>query len=152
MNADEALGAAIVMKGPARAAESSSDYPLPPSSPMTLALPIWKLELTYDFNRTFLLEGVEFGFKIIDVPCELHDSFSKNYRNVLLDDWIKVETQILKEIRLGRYIVVSRTPSVVSSLGAVPKSGGKVRVIHDLSRPGGGINKFGVNSSVTYSS
>jgi hypothetical protein len=131
--------------------ESAVALPLPPSAPMTLVLSVWEHELAYDVNKTFLLEGVEFGFRIIDTPCDLCNSFSKNYRSVLLDDRIKVETQILKEINLGRYIVVDRALSVVSSLGAVPKSNGKVRVIHDLSRPHGGINKFGVNSSVKYS-
>ena len=75
---------------------------------------------------------------IIDQPCNLHDIVSKNYRSVLLDDRVKVETQIIKEIKLGCYIVANSRPSVISSLGAVPKKGtNKVRVIHDFSRPHG---------------
>jgi hypothetical protein len=61
------------------------------------------------------------------------------------------ENQILKEIRSGRYIVCDSAPPIVSSLGAVPKGKDKVRIIHDLSQPGGGINQFALDSSVHYS-
>jgi hypothetical protein len=130
--------------------ESSMDA-LPQPAVVTQRLDLWKVELDQDFDKSFLLAGLEYGFMIIDTECTLHDSFRSNYKSVLLDDRVKVEVQIRKEIDLGRYIVVKNPPSVISSLGAVPKPGGKVRVIHDLSRPDGGINRFCENSSVTYS-
>jgi hypothetical protein len=112
---------------------------------------VWRRELHGDPNETFILNGIEFGFCIIDRPCALNNILCKNYRSVLLDDRLKVETQIQKEINLGRYIVVPSPPAVVSSLGAVSKSGSnKIRLIHDLSRPDGGLNKYGVDSSVKY--
>jgi hypothetical protein len=40
---------------------------------------------------------------------------------------------------------------VVSSIGAVPKPNLDVRLIHDLSRPFGGINAFSLDNSVKYS-
>ena len=61
-----------------------------------------------------------------------------------------MEAQILKEDMLGNYIFVDKKPKVVSSLGALPKSGGSVRLIHDLSRPMGGINQFDFDSFCSY--
>jgi hypothetical protein len=61
-----------------------------------------------------------------------------------------VEKQIYKELDLGRYIVCDEPPLLVSALGAIPKSDTAVRIIHDLSRPKGGLNKFAENTSVRY--
>jgi hypothetical protein len=117
---------------------------------VTQCLPVWRMELEYDVNKTFILDGIQFGFKIIDRDCGVLRASCKNYKSALLDNHDRVELQILKEIRLGRYIIVDNPPPVVSSLGAVPKAGGGIRVIHDLSRPAGGLNKYGVDSGVTY--
>ena len=123
----------------------------PPPALVTQRLDLWKVELSSDFDKTFLLTGLEYGFMIIDKECTLLNSCRSNYKSVLLDDRVKVEVQLRKEIELGRYVVVKKPPSVISSLGAVAKPGGKIRVIHDLSRPDGGVNRFGTDSSVTYS-
>jgi len=48
-----------------------------------------------------------------------------------------VEEQIRAEIQEGRYVKVSNKPLLVSALGAIPKSDGSVRLIHDCSRPRG---------------
>lgn len=48
-----------------------------------------------------------------------------------------VEAQILTEVEEGRYIVVDSKPPIVSALGAIKKDTGKVRLIHDASRPHG---------------
>jgi hypothetical protein len=69
----------------------------------------------------------------------------------LLENFDLVQLQIEKEVSLGRYIISKTCPSVVSSLGAVPKSPGAIRLIHDMSRPDGGINVYGVDSAVHYS-
>lgn len=115
-----------------------SAYPKP--APVSLALNTWKIELENDFDKCFLLQGIEYGFWIVDRVVTLHSSCRKNYRSVLLNDREKVDSQIKHEVSLGRYIVVDSRPSIVSSLGAVPKSDGSIRIIHDLSRPDGGIN------------
>ena len=125
----------------------------PPSSALSKSLDVWRRELEFDINKTFILDGVEFGFMILDSNCTMPMTFSKNYRSVLVNDCEKVEAQILKEIKLGRYIVVENPPHVISSLGAVPKKGtSKIRVIHDFSRPNGGINQFCFDTSVSYTS
>jgi hypothetical protein len=126
---------------------------LPPLAPVTERLHVWCRELSGDINESFLLHGIEYGFSIIDRPCALENVFCRNYKSVLMDDRVKVEAQIRKEVLLGRYIVVPSPPAVVSSLGAVPKAGSsKIRLIHDLSRPDGGLNRYGVDSSVKYTS
>ena len=44
------------------------------------------------------------------------------------------EKQVESEIELDRHIVMEDKPHVVSSIGAIPKSGQNVRLVHSLSR------------------
>jgi len=54
-----------------------------------------------------------------------------------------VESQIKTEIAEGRYVISHSKPPIVSALGAVRKDSGKVRIIHDASRPAGqAMNDF----------
>jgi hypothetical protein len=91
-----------------------------PCSALSLSLDTWRLKLEYDINREFILNGVEFGFMVIDKPCVMPTTCSRNYKSVLLDVEGKVEAQILKEVKLGRYVIVTSPPDICSSLGAVP--------------------------------
>ncbi len=51
----------------------------------------------------------------------------------------------MEEIRLGRYKVSKERPVIVSALGAVPKEGNDLRLIHDASRPAGqGLNAYAI--------
>jgi hypothetical protein len=129
----------------------ASRLPVPPTSDMTLAWTRWNTELEGDINREYLLDGVMNSFLIVDRECDLNNISRRNYNSVYTLNQDYAEKQILKEIKLGRYIVTDIQPRVVSSLGAVPKGLDKVRIIHDLSRPEGGVNDFGVHSSVHYS-
>ena len=63
-----------------------------------------------------------------------------------------VEQQIRTEISNGRYKVCAEPPLLVSSLGAIPKpGGGKIRLIHDCSRPeGGALNDFATGEKFAY--
>jgi len=90
-----------------------------------------------DPMRDFIIEGVSRGFKLSQLD-------SKPKRKVLCKNYFscykyrnEVENQILTEIENGRYIFTQHQPSIVSSLGAIPKSDGGVRLIHDCSRPAG---------------
>ena len=47
--------------------------------------------------------------------------------------------------------MTSVVPFIVSSLGAILKINNRVRLIHDLSRPDGGINALATDTSVSYS-
>ena len=62
-----------------------------------------------------------------------------------------VENQILEEIENGRYVLVGKPPEIVSALGAIPKKNGKVRLIHDCSRPAGNaVNDFAIKNKFKY--
>ena len=82
--------------------------------------------------------------------CPEFDANMSNYRSASVDKVVKVEKQILEELTLGNYVLAEFPPRVVSSLGAIPKDNNKIRLIHDLSRPRGGVNSFVEDSSVSY--
>lgn len=48
-----------------------------------------------------------------------------------------VHAQVISEIEKGNYVICDDKPIIVSPLGAVPKDGGGVRLIHDCSLPSG---------------
>ncbi|CAC5365146.1 unnamed protein product [Mytilus coruscus] len=104
-----------------------------------LNLKVWQLELENDFDKSFLLNGIENGFDIIskfEIPSfvELKNHPSANPKNPLYD---KAHAQILIEIENGNYLFAQSTPKIISPLGIIPKPDGGVRIIHDCSRPEG---------------
>jgi hypothetical protein len=125
--------------------------PLPAPSPMTLKYDYWKQMLLDDFDKEYLLAGVKNGFKLVDDDIPAVGSIRNNYRSALKISKIQSEAQIQTEIDLCRYIVTTDVPFIVSSLGAIPKRNDRVRLIHDLSRPDGGINALATDTSVSYS-
>lgn len=69
----------------------------------------------------------------------------------LSDFATQVENQIKTEIALGNYIVTKMIPTIVSSLGAVPKSNGDIRLIHDASQPvGNSLNSYTSDTNCSY--
>ena len=116
--------------------------PFPKASDMTLHYADWERYLVDDFNSEFILEGVRNGFKIVESDLEFDSTFCKNYRSATLVSKAQSEKQILVEIDKGRYVITNKPPRVVSAIGAIPKINDKVRLIHDLSRPQGGINGY----------
>jgi hypothetical protein len=62
---------------------------------------------------------------------------------------VAVQAQIQYEIDLGHYVRVDTKQYVLSSLGAIPQFNNHVHLIHDLSQPAGGMNKFAMDTSVT---
>jgi hypothetical protein len=83
----------------------------------------WKHELSDDYDRDYLLEGLANGFKITDLieadkitGCEM-----KNHKSVseLHND---VEKQLLDGIKNGHYIIANCKPTIVSPLAAIPKN------------------------------
>jgi hypothetical protein len=123
-----------------------------PVAKVTKNLDKWSAMLLGDDNAAYILDGIENGFCIVDNICKPQSFLRKNYRSTLNENKNKVEKRILEEIDKGNYIKSSVRPNNVSSLGAVPKDGDDVRLIHDLSRPKGGINSLAWDTSVTYTS
>jgi hypothetical protein len=111
---------------------------------------VWARELASDCDKDYLLEGIMNGFEIVD--CKVSDSatFRKNYKSTQLENKLKEEKRLLDEIEEGHYVVSTNKPLKISALGVVPKGTSDVRVIHDLSRPDGGVNQFAIETSVSY--
>ena len=98
-----------------------------------------------DRDRDFILAGVRDGFHIVDSlkfkPVETTNYSSATQANIRP----QVEAQIKVEIDEGRYRVTSQRPTIISALGAIPKSNGGIRLIHDASRPSGAaLNDYAV--------
>ena len=110
----------------------------------------WEHELKSDPDKDYILQGVSLGFDILEGKSPEFSADSVNYKSATVTSRSKAEKQIKQEIRAGNYVPVLSKPQVVSSIGAIPKNNGSVRLIHDLSRPKGGVNAFVDNSSVSY--
>ena len=98
----------------------------------------WITELDNDWDKPFIISGIQHGFSIIDKLTTDHVAMaeSANHKSVtlpIIKD--KVEQRIVEEIQEGNYAIVSNKPTIVSGLCAVPKPDGDVRVVHDLSQP-----------------
>ena len=110
-----------------------------PRHGLSLCLSAWEEELENDVDREFILNGIRNGFDIIDtdaspVPVECENHKSAQPGAPLYD---QATAQVLKEIQMGHYEVVSEPPSIVSPMGCIPKPDGGVRLIHDCSLPTG---------------
>lgn len=115
-----------------------------------LILSAWSNELQNDFDKEFLLHGIEFGFDIIDtsdIPLNIQ---AKNHPSASPSGplYSKAHAQVLIEIENGNYIFADEKPKIISPMGVIPKPVGGIRLIHDCSRPeGSAVNDFAGNSS-----
>ena len=101
-----------------------------------LNLGVWRTELADDADREFLLSGLKYGFYIVDsdvqvVPVEVENHPSARPGS---PNYLAIKQQVLHEISEGNYIVCDSKPNFISPLGAIPKSTGGIRLIHDCSR------------------
>ena len=114
---------------------------------------MWADELQDEADSEFLLAGIVHGFRITTAGAEFVSVDCKNYSSATCsENYDKVEAQIHMEIDSGRYIEVKDKPTIISSMGAVPKSDpAKIRLIHDCSRPlGRNLNSYATVDAVTY--
>ena len=91
-----------------------------------------------DPDKQFLLNGLRHGFSITKQQHRISPAQCNNYRSATCpENRPYVEAQITREIALGRYLVTSTKPTIISALGAIPKSDKphSFRLIHDASRP-----------------
>jgi hypothetical protein len=110
-----------------------------------LNLEAWENELENDFDKTFLLHGIEFGFDIVNKENLPVGILAKNHPSALPGSQLyeKAHLQILKEIECGNYALTESSLRITSPLGVIPKPDGGVRLIHDCSRPDGtAVNDF----------
>ena len=114
---------------------------------MTRCLPLWRELLSGDVDEDFIIKGISLGFDIVvsDNISKVKPVVCKNYKSVT-DPGVKlkVEKQLIYEIKAGRYMFTTQKPLIVSALGAIPKpDSDDLRLIHDCSRPqGNSVNTF----------
>lgn len=123
----------------------------PPSNPLQSNIETWRCELSQDCDRQFLLDGINCGFRITDQKADFDDAYCPNNKSTQGENKHRVEEQIVKEINRGAYIPVSDKPKIVSALGAIEKDNGKIRLIHDASRPQGkNLNAYVTTNKFQY--
>ena len=123
------------------------------AAPLTQCLDKWFIELETDKDKAFLLDGIQFGFKILNEHHQqVHRVHCQNYKSATnFEVRSLVEAQIAEELNTGRYVTCHMPPTIISSLGAIPKKNGQIRLIHDCSRPHGlGVNSYATKSSFHY--
>ena len=91
-----------------------------------------------DVDRDFLLQGICYGFQIVDVAeGECIDPIQvANYRSCQLYH-SQVEQYIKHKIECNKYLITDEKPCIISALCAIPKSNSKIILIHDASLPVG---------------
>ncbi len=119
---------------------------------MSSSIDTWTRELAEDKDRDFIIAGLKDGFHITDHGSVFQAAECQNYKSATDTYNDLAESQVYKEIEQGRYVLVDRKPTLISSLGAVLKPGGKsVRLIHDCSRPiGRNLNSYASLDSFKY--
>lgn len=120
----------------------------------TLSLDAWASELADDDPmREYILNGVRDGFQILNPALIKNSVFVNNYKSAF-NNLESVEQQIRCEIINNRYQIVSSPVKITSAIGAIPKKEpGKVRLIHDCSRPTGqALNDYALNNPFRFQS
>ena len=109
------------------------------SGPLSAEFPRWESELKTDPDRVYLLDGLRYGFRVIQPNSEIDSVCCPNYRSATChQNRDRVEAQIKEEIHQNRYVRTSQKPTIISALGAIPKQDSSdLRLIHDCSRPHG---------------
>ena len=110
-----------------------------PNSSLGFRLSAWEEELKGDIDRKFILNGIKSGFDITDLASEPKPVQCDNHKSAQPGSplYAKATKQILHEIGMGNYEVVSEPPDIISPLGVLEKPDGGIRLIHDCSMPPG---------------
>lgn len=99
----------------------------------------WLAELEYEndcYLKSYLLFGIQNGFKILDNVNSVPSYDNKNYSSVYSKEAQTVLDELITtELHEGKYILSDVKPKCIHSLGAIPKQGGSFRPITDCSRP-----------------
>ena len=101
----------------------------------------WEYYLEYEENqdtRSYLQDGIQHGFAIVDDCDHISPYYCENYASILKPEaFAFVDNLISTEIQEGKYVLASSQPHCVHSLGAIPKSDRSFRPITDCRRPEG---------------
>ena len=108
------------------------------------ALPVWERELEGDEDRDFIINGIKYGFKLVDGPTTRIEKLRSDNHSSAIKYADKVEKRIKEEIADGNYVITEdKEVTLVSPLAAIEKQNGDIRILHDLSFPENrGLNSF----------
>ena len=92
-----------------------------------------------DQDREFILNGIKFGFDIVDAESDISEVICANHPSARPQSALyeKASAQVRAEIECGNYRICDSPPAIISPMAAIPKPDGGVRLIHDCSRPPG---------------
>jgi hypothetical protein len=116
--------------GHCNASMTSGNVPVwtrPPTASVTRCIHVWEKELADSSDKSFILEGLKDGFKIVDSETVPLSCERENYKSTAGDNYVKVEEVIMKEMSANLYVKAESKPQIVSSLGAIPKPNGNIR-------------------------
>lgn len=91
----------------------------------------------FDPDILYILNGIYFGFKVIDEHVDIGPYFCKNYGSCFVgNNYDKLSTLLQSEVTDGKLCIVLDRPVCVHSLGVIGKKGSnKIRPITDCSQP-----------------
>jgi hypothetical protein len=139
--AEGSVSGALLCSGASVCGSCVLDLDPPPLvSDMTKCYEAWESFLVNDSDKEYLLNGVHNGFRLLESDIDIKSCNCKNYRSATCTNHEQMEKQIQLEIDKGRYVIMSKAPLVVSTMGTIPKKNNAIRLIHDMSRPDGGVN------------
>ena len=101
-------------------------------------LALWQEELCGDPDRSYLLQGIEHGFRISYVDRELQKSTRiANHRSAEVHR-PAVEKELRAQIKARNCVIAGTETSIISPIAAIRKhDGGVIRLTHDGSHPVG---------------
>lgn len=108
---------------------------------MQLSPKKWLEMLSYDGRIDpdihFILDGLLYGFNVIDTNAEISSYYGTNYHSCYKEDNpVKLSNLLEHELSLGKFSKVSEIPYCVQSLGIIKKkNSSKIRPITDCSMP-----------------
>ena len=120
---------------------------------MRKCLDVWEAELAGDPDKDFILNGLLFGFSLVDYDVQdIPHAFTKNHLSATQPhNKQKVDEKIKAELLEGNYMTSPHQPRIVSALAAIDKPDGGIRLIHDLSRPKHqSLNDFAFKDECSY--
>lgn len=115
--------------------------------PSQMKLSSWQLELEQENNqwkKDFILDGIQYGFAIVDSDCDIPTYHLSNYNSAIKGDAKQYLNELFtQELEECKYKIIQEVPWCVHSIGAVPKGESSFRPITDCRRPLGlSINNY----------
>ncbi len=96
----------------------------------------WSNELNNDVDRDYLLDGIQYGFSIVDREDVVQKVDTANHSSCMTaKNKQRVEQMLRSEIANERYVPVDIKPDICSPLAALDKSDGSLRIIQNASIP-----------------